>query len=102
MRHACNSVGALRHPEFALDAARCGIAIYGCEWPGPQPALALRAVVTHVKTVEPGATVGYGATWKAPDRSRGATVAIGYPGGCRPSRSNRAEAPGRGRGSARI
>src|SRR5437870_11973180 len=34
MRHACNSAGALNHPEFALDAVRCGISIYGCEWPG--------------------------------------------------------------------
>ncbi|HLQ16122.1 MAG TPA: alanine racemase [Candidatus Eisenbacteria bacterium] len=97
MRHACNSVGALRHPEFALDAARCGIAIYGCEWPGTQPALALRSVVTHVKTVEPSATVGYGATWKAPERRRVATVAIGYADGVHRSRSNRGEVLVRGR-----
>ena len=89
MRHACNSVGALRHPEFALDAVRCGIAIYGCEWPGTQPALALRSVVTHVKTVEAGATVGYGATWKAPDKRRVATVAIGYADGVHRARANR-------------
>ncbi len=97
MRHACNSVGALRHPEFALDAVRCGIAIYGCGWPGTKPALALRSVVTHVKTLEPGATVGYGATWKAPDRRRVATAAIGYADGVHRARANRGHVLVRGR-----
>jgi len=97
MRHACNSMGAYNHPEFSLDAVRCGIAIYGCEWPGTQPALALRAVVTHVKTVEAGDTVGYGATWKAPDKKRVATVAIGYADGVHRARSNRGDVLVRGR-----
>lgn len=97
LRHACNSAGALRHPEFALDAVRCGIAIYGCEWPGTVPALALRAIVTHVKTVAKGATVGYGATWTAPGARRVATVAIGYADGVFRSRSNRGHVLVRGR-----
>ncbi len=97
VRHACNSAGVLRHPDFALDAVRCGIAIYGCEWPGTKPALALRALVTHVKTVEAGATVGYGATWKAPGPRRVATVAIGYADGVHRARSNRGEVLVRGR-----
>ena len=58
MRHVCNSAAALNHPDFALEAVRCGISIYGCEWPGTAPALALRSVVTHLKTVDKGATVG--------------------------------------------
>jgi alanine racemase len=97
IRHACNSGGALRHPEFALDAVRCGIAIYGSEWPGTQPALALRSVVTHVKTVEAGATVGYGATWKASGERHVATVAIGYADGVHRARSNRGQVIVRGR-----
>ena len=68
IRHACNSAASLRHPELALDAVRCGIAIYGCEWPGTQPALALRSIVTQVKAVDRGATVGYAARWRAPER----------------------------------
>jgi alanine racemase len=97
VRHACNSAGALRHPDFALDAVRCGIAIYGCEWPGMTPALTLRSVVTQVKTVEAGATVGYGATWKAPGQRGVATVAIGYADGVHRSRSNRGHVLVRGR-----
>ncbi|MHB8589731.1 MAG: alanine racemase [Candidatus Dormibacteraceae bacterium] len=97
LRHACNSMGAYHHPEFALDAVRCGIATYGCERPGTEPALALRSVVTHVKTVEAGATVGYGASWKAPGKTRVATVAIGYADGVHRARSNRGHVLVRGR-----
>lgn len=96
LRHACNSMGAYNHPEFALDAIRAGIAIYGCEWPGTQPALSLRSIVTHVKTVGAGDTVGYGATWKAPGDRRVATVAIGYADGVHRARSNRGEVLVRG------
>lgn len=89
MRHASNSAAALRYPEMALDAVRAGIALYGCEWPGAAPALALRSRVTHLKDVAAGDTVGYGATWVAPGRARIATVAIGYADGVLRARGNR-------------
>jgi alanine racemase len=97
MRHVCNSAGSLRHPDFALDAVRCGISIYGCEWPGTQPALSLRASITHLKTVEKGATVGYGSLWKAPGASRVATVGIGYADGVHRTRANSGDVLVRGR-----
>jgi alanine racemase len=97
MRHACNSAGALNHPDFALDAVRCGISIYGCEWPGTIPALSLRAVVTHLKSVEAGATVGYGSLWRASGPARVATVAIGYADGVHRARANRGHVLVRGR-----
>ncbi|HEY1420313.1 MAG TPA: alanine racemase [Candidatus Dormibacteraeota bacterium] len=96
-RHACNSSATLRHPEFALDAVRCGISIYGCEWPGMEPALSMKSVVTLVKTVDRGATVGYGATWTAPVKSCVATVAIGYADGVFRARANRGDVLVRGR-----
>jgi alanine racemase len=101
-RHACNSAGSLRHPDFALDGVRCGISIYGCEWPGTRPALALRSMVTHVKTVERGATVGYGATWRARARARVATVAIGYADGVFRARANRGQVLVRGRRASLV
>ncbi|HEV1996689.1 MAG TPA: alanine racemase [Candidatus Dormibacteraeota bacterium] len=88
MRHACNSAGARRFPEFALDAVRSGIALYGCEWPGHRPALAFRSAVTHVKTLRVGDAVGYGATWRATSNARVAVVAVGYADGVHRSRSN--------------
>src|SRR5207245_3175868 len=97
MRHACNSAGALNHPDFALDAVRCSISIYGCEWPGAKPGLALRSDVTHLKTVEKDATIGYGSLWRAPGQARVATVAIGYADGVRRARVNRGHVLVRGR-----
>jgi alanine racemase len=97
MRHVCNSAGARLHPDFALDAVRCGISIYGCEWPGTRPALALRASITHLKTVETGATVGYGSLWKATSTSRVATVAIGYADGVHRARANTGDVMVRGK-----
>ena len=97
LRHVCNSAGALHHPDFALDAVRCGIAVYGCEWPGTKPALSLRAVITHLKSVEKGATVGYGALWRADEHSRIATVAIGYEDGVHRARANKGHVLVRGK-----
>jgi alanine racemase len=89
LRHAANSAAALRYPEMALDAVRCGIALYGCEWPGLRPALKLEAVITQVREIPAGSSVGYGRTWVARRRSRVATVAIGYEDGVLRSRSGR-------------
>ncbi len=97
LRHVSNSAASRHFPEFALDAVRCGIAIYGCEWPGTEPALSLHALVTHVKTVRPGDTVGYGATWRAQEATRVATIAIGYADGVHRTRSNRGQVLVRGR-----
>jgi alanine racemase len=87
LRHACNSAAALRHPEFALDAVRAGIALYGCDWHELQPALSLRARLAHVADVPAGSTVGYGATWRAERGTRIGTVAIGYADGVFRARS---------------
>jgi len=102
LRHACNSAAARHFPEFAFDAVRCGISLYGCEWPGLQPALSLHALVTHVKTVHSGDTVGYGATWRARETRRVATIAIGYADGVHRLRSNRGHVLVRGRRAPQI
>lgn len=91
LRHACNSAAVLRHPEMALDAVRCGIAVYGCQWPGLRPALRLSAAITQVKQVGAGATVGYGRAWRAERPARIATIAIGYGDGVSRARSGRGE-----------
>ena len=96
LRHACNSAAALRYPAMALDAVRCGIALYGCEWPGLRPALQLRALVTHVKRVPEGAGIGYGQTWHARRESVIATIGIGYEDGVLRGRSSRGAVAVRG------
>ncbi len=97
LRHASNSGSALRFPDLALDAVRVGIALYGCEDPALRPGLALRALVTQVKTLRPGETVGYGSTWRAQEPTRVATVSLGYADGVHRARGNRGHALIRGR-----
>jgi alanine racemase len=102
LRHACNSAAALRHPEMALDAVRVGIALYGCEDSRLRPVMAVRALVTHLKDLPAGATVGYAATWRAHAPARLATVSIGYADGVARARSNRGWALVRGRRSPLV
>jgi len=97
LRHLANSRGVLNHPEAALDAVRVGIAMYGCEDPGLEPALQLRARVAQVKSVAAGTPIGYGRTWTARAPARIATVSIGYADGVHRARSNRGEVLVRGR-----
>lgn len=80
--HACNSAAALRCPEYAGDAVRPGIFLYGAvageELPEPEAVMAVRARVLFVRDAPPGSTVGYGATHAARGWERWATVGIGY------------------------
>jgi alanine racemase len=92
LRHAANSSGALLFPEARLDAVRTGIAIYGNgRWPGShvagdagsrgEPAMRLVTEVAQLRTIAPGTSVGYGATWRAERTSRVAILPVGYADG---------------------
>jgi alanine racemase len=93
--HCSNSAAALRFPHMRHDVVRPGIALYGylpphCEGTVHlEPAMTVRAVVSHLKTVRAGERVGYGGTWTAPRDTRVATVAAGYADGVHRAQSNR-------------
>jgi alanine racemase len=82
----CNSSGMFLGLRFRADLARPGAALYGLN-PTPgvknpmRPVVRLTARILQIRTLEPGETVGYNATWTAPRRSRIATVAAGYADG---------------------
>lgn len=81
--HAANSAAALGNPEVAADLVRPGIFLYGGlagAW-RPEPVLRWRARVFEVGWREAGATVSYGATFKAPGRISLSTIAAGYADG---------------------
>ena len=91
MVHAANSAGALAHPGARHDMVRCGIALYGVA-PSPalaaveagtglRPALSLRARVSFVKRVAPGAGVSYGLRRPLDRETVVATVPVGYADG---------------------
>src|SRR5690606_20125461 len=85
MVHAANSAAAMRFPEYAADAVRPGIYLYGgIPAPGgpvPRPVAAVRARLVLVLDGPPGGTVGYVATPGSRAWERWGTVAIGYVGG---------------------
>ena len=96
-----NSSGIFLGPAFGSDLARPGAALYGINptpgRPNPMRQVAtLRARVLALRDVGPGGTVGYNATWRAPERPPGprriATVGIGYADGLHRALSNRGRA----------
>jgi len=98
--HASNSAAALRWPEFAADAVRPGIFLYGGRAVVPsvagvaraEPVVALRARLLRVREVPPGTTAGYGATYAARAWERWGTLAIGYGDGWPRALGGRSEA----------
>ena len=98
MLHAANSAATLREPRARLDMVRCGVAIYGLDPfgrdPAPQglePALTLTSYVADIKAFEPGDSAGYGRTWTADRHTCVGVLPIGYGDGVRRGLSNNAD-----------
>jgi alanine racemase len=90
IRHAANSAAALRLPESHLDAARCGIALYGLspfnEIPaadGLEPALRWDSHLAQVRRLSPGESTGYGRRFTAESETWIGIVPVGYADGFR-------------------
>jgi alanine racemase len=103
--HVENSGGIVRRSPSAWDLVRPGVFLYGvggwqtAEGRGltPDPVASLRARILEVRTVQPGDSVSYGATWRAGRVTKVATVACGYADGLRRHLGNHAHALVRGR-----
>jgi alanine racemase len=94
--HAANSAAAMRRPDWQFDMVRVGIAAYG--YPPSdafalpvelKPALNLYSFISRVSSIQPGDTVGYGATFTASRPTVVATVPVGYADGYPRLLSNR-------------
>lgn len=83
---------AVRHG--ARRMIRAGLALYGydpCgEAPGLQPVLAWKTRIIGLREIEPGATAGYSATFRAGRPTRLALLPVGYADGFNRLLSNRA------------
>lgn len=92
-RHFSSSASTLLFPETHFDMARIGISAYGY-WPSRQthalfleknkgriqlkPVLSWHSKVAQVKSVEKGAAIGYGLTYKTYSKARIIVVPVGY------------------------
>jgi alanine racemase len=90
----------------ARAMARPGLALYGyvqgCEAKPEgvaalEPALSWKTHVVSLRILQPGQTVGYGATFRAPGPTRIALLPVGYADGLNRLLSNRGEVLVRGR-----
>jgi len=102
--HAANSAATFREPAAHFDLVRCGIAIYGMDPFGQDPAdrgldpaLRLESYVASVKDFEPGASAGYGRTWRADRPTHVGAIPIGYGDGWRRALTNNADVLVKGR-----
>ncbi len=91
------SAGIFLGPGWQADWVRPGAALYGVNPApdGPNPmaqVVHLEGRIVQVRDIDAGQTVGYGATWRAPGKTRLAVVAAGYGDGLLRSLSNRGSA----------
>jgi alanine racemase len=77
-------------PDSRLDAARCGIALYGLSPFGTDPAedglepvLSWQSALAQVKRLEPGESTGYGRRFVAGEPTWIGIVPVGYADGFR-------------------
>jgi alanine racemase len=89
-RHAANSAAAFCLPESHLDAARCGIALYGLSPFGSDPAedglepvLRWESRLAQVRQLAPGESIGYGRAFTAERPAWIGVVPVGYADGFR-------------------
>ena len=96
--HAANSAAMIADPATHFDLVRPGVAVYGMDPFGNDPAdhglrpvLSLHSWVASVKDFEPGMSAGYGRTWRAETPTRVAAIPIGYGDGVRRGLSNKGQ-----------
>jgi alanine racemase len=84
----------MRFPEYQMDMVRLGIGLYGVEASGKhqdqlQPISRLKTIISQIKILKNGDTIGYGRKGKAYDQMRLGIIAIGYADGLSRAFSNR-------------
>ncbi len=96
--HGANSAALLRDADAHFDMVRCGVAIYGMdpfgEDPAPrslEPALELSSYVAEVKPCRAGESAGYGRRFVAERDTQLGVLPIGYGDGWRRGLSNNAD-----------
>lgn len=86
LRHVLNSPGILRLPQFQFDMVRLGIGLYGIDpteegKASLKPVVTLKTIISQIKHIKAGDTVGYGRRGKVVKDTTTATLAIGYADG---------------------
>ncbi len=89
MKHCCNSLGAVNFGDFALDAVRIGICLYGYESKNLTPAMTFKTSVIKIFEGKKGDTVSYCGTYTLEENKRIAVCSAGYADGVSRHLSNK-------------
>ena len=86
MRHILNSAGIVRFPQYQFEMVRLGIGLYGFsgipEVQGHlQNVATLKTVITQVKRIPAGETIGYNRSYRLSRDTQVAIIPIGYADG---------------------
>lgn len=84
IKHAVNSSGTVRFPQYHFDMVRLGIGLYGFDPSGKlnlKPTCHLKTVISQIQELRAGDTVGYGRKGRVEKQSRIAILPIGYEDG---------------------
>lgn len=86
LRHILNSSGIIRFPEAQFDMVRLGLGLYGITpvetaRPHLQNPITLTTLITQIKKIVPGETIGYNRTFTAEREMEVAVIPIGYADG---------------------
>jgi alanine racemase len=86
LKHALNSAGITRFPNYQFDMVRLGIGLYGIEPNGLlqkdlKPISTLKTIISQIRNLKKGESIGYGRKGSAKNDMRMAVIAIGYADG---------------------
>ncbi len=93
IKHALNTAGVHRFPNWQMDMVRLGIGLYGLDNFAEFKeklftVLSLKATISQIHIIQPDESVGYGRRWRAERVSRIGTISIGYADGLRRTAGN--------------
>ena len=93
IRHILNTSGITNYPEAQYDMVRLGIGLYGIsndseEQKELENVGALKSIISQIRTIAAGESVGYGRRFIAEKETKIATIPIGYADGIRRSWGN--------------
>jgi Alr-MurF fusion protein len=86
IRHILNTSGISNYPEAQMDMVRLGIGLYGISNDEKETVLlenvgTLKSIVSQIKTLHAGDSVGYGRKFMVEKETKIATIPIGYADG---------------------
>lgn len=84
--HLLNSIGIINYPEFQFDMVRIGLGLHGISsnvnaQQYLEPVTSLKTVISQIREISKGESVGYNRKFRADKYMRIATIPIGYADG---------------------